>query len=139
MAQKPSNQSKKLFYLCEITWCNLLTLSVVKINSKQNWFKLGQIRNLTSFMRVTIRQSINNEKLVNNKRRGNSLIIYKFKTSNSSLKWGMCTLPIDNETYFYYLYTTKVKSDYRKCWLASLEVNSKYYLPLEQPWQTTHQ
>ena len=32
------------------------------------------------------------------------------------------------------VYTTQVKSDFHICWLASSEVNNKYYSPLSSPW-----
>ena len=32
------------------------------------------------------------------------------------------------------VYTTQVKSDFHTCWLASSEVNNKYYSPLSGPW-----
>lgn len=31
------------------------------------------------------------------------------------------------------VYTTQVKSDFHTCWLASSEVNNKYYSPLSSP------
>ena len=32
------------------------------------------------------------------------------------------------------VYTTQAESDFRTCWLASSEVNNKYYSPLSGSW-----